>query len=217
VAEQALALAQMRRDLAGGELAGEVRDRLSDELIDELLAGARSEREIVAPGGLLADLTRRLVERAMAAELTEHVGYEPHPEPPGGTGNTRNGTTPKTLQTEHGRVRIRRPRDRDGSFEPQIVKKRQRRFERFDDKIVAMYARGMTTRDIEAQLREIYGASVGRDTIGRVTAAVLEDAKAWQTRPLPAIWRSASTQTASATCSGCGFSAPRAPSSGSPC
>jgi putative transposase len=188
VAEEALALARMRRGLAAGELAGEVRDRLSDELIDELLAGARSEEEIVGPGGLLADLTRRLVERAMAAELTEHMGYERHAEPPGGTGNTRNGTTPKTLQTEHGPVQIRQPRDRDGSFEPQIVRKGQRRFEGFDDKIVAMYARGMTTRDIEAHLREIYGASVGRDTISRVTAAVLEDAKAWQTRPLEAIY-----------------------------
>jgi putative transposase len=188
VAEEALALARMRRGLAAGELAGEVRDRLSDELIDELLAGARSEEEIVGPGGLLADLTRRLVERAMAAELTEHMGYERHAEPPGGTGNTRNGTTPKTLQTEHGPVQIRQPRDRDGSFEPPIVRKGQRRFEGFDDKIVAMYARGMTTRDIEAHLREIYGASVGRDTISRVTAAVLEDAKAWQTRPLEAIY-----------------------------
>jgi putative transposase len=188
VAEEALALARMRRGLAAGERAGEVRDRLSDELIDDLLAGARSEEEIVGPGGLLADLTRRLVERAMAAELAEHVGYERHAEPPGGTGNTRNGTTPKTLQTEHGPVRIRQPRDRNGSFEPQIVKKGQRRFEGFDDKIVAMYARGLTTRDIEAHLREIYGASVGRDTISRVTAAVLEDAKAWQTRPLEAIY-----------------------------
>jgi putative transposase len=188
VADEALALARLRRGLAGGELAGEVRGRLSDALIDELLAGARSEQEIVGPGGLLADLTRRLVERALAGELTDHLGYEPHAEPPGGAGNTRNGTTPKTLQTEHGPVRIQAPRDRDGSFEPQLVKKGQRRFEGFDDKIVAMYARGMTTRDIEAHLREIYGASVGRDTISRVTAAVLEDAKAWQTRPLEALY-----------------------------
>src|SRR5213076_1739566 len=149
-----------QRDAGGARPAGlpveqlpdEVRERLSDELIDELLAGARSEAEIVGPGGLLADLTRRLVERAMAAELTEHVGYEPHAEPPGGAGNTRNGTTPKTLQTEHGPVQIRQPRDRDSSFEPQIVRKGQRRFEGFDDKIVALYARGMTTRDIEAHL-----------------------------------------------------------------
>ena len=95
--------------VAVDELAPGVRDRLSDELIDELLAGARTEEEIVGPGGLLADLTRRLVERALSAELTEHLGYEPHHEPPGGTGNTRNGTTPKTLVTEHGPVRDQGP------------------------------------------------------------------------------------------------------------
>src|SRR5205809_976659 len=109
------------------ELRPEVRDRFSDELIDELLAGARSEEEIVGPGGLLADLTRRLVERALSAELTEHLGYEPHQEPPGGTGNTRNGTSQKTLATEHGTVRVKAPRDRDSSFEPRIVRKGQRR------------------------------------------------------------------------------------------
>src|SRR5438105_10488377 len=145
------------------ELPDEVRDRLSDELIDELLAGARTEEEIVGPGGLLADLTRRLVERAMSAELTEHLGYEPHQEPPGGTGNTRNGTSQKTLATEHGTVRVKAPRDRDSSFEPRIVRKGQRRFEGFDEKILALYSRGLSTRDIEAHLKEIYGVSVGRD------------------------------------------------------
>src|SRR5919112_5051724 len=93
------------------ELPRGVRDRLSDELIDELLAGVRTEEEIVGPGGLLADLTRRLVERAMSAQLTEHLGYERHHEPPGGSGNTRNGTSPKTLVTEHGPVAIKTPRD----------------------------------------------------------------------------------------------------------
>src|SRR5215212_1902936 len=99
---------------AGGaslEIPDAVRDRLSDEVIDELLAGARTEEEIVGPGGVLAQLTKRLVERAMSAELTEHLGYEPHQEPPGGIGNTRNGATGKTLQTEQGRVEIRTPRD----------------------------------------------------------------------------------------------------------
>jgi putative transposase len=185
--DEALARAHLRR-LGCGPLADEVRDRLTDGLIDELLAGARTQEEIVGPGGLLADLTRRLVERAMAAELTEHVGYEPHAAPPGGTGNTRNGTTPKTLVTEQGAVRIEAPRDRNGTFEPQIVKKGERRFTGFDDKIVAMYARGMTTRDIAAYLSEIYGVAIGRDTISRVTAAVLEDAQAWQTRPLEALY-----------------------------
>ena len=108
-------------------LPDEVRDRLADEVIDELLAGVRSEEEIVGPGGVLAQLTKRLVERALSAELTEHLGYEPHQEPPGGTGNTRNGSTAKTLATEHGPVRIETPRDRNGSFEPQLVRKGQRR------------------------------------------------------------------------------------------
>lgn len=171
-----------------GELPPEVRDRLSDELVDGLLAGARSEEEIVGPGGLLADLTRRLVERAMAAELTEHLGFEPHQEPPGGTGNTRNGSTPKTLATEHGPVPIRTPRDRKGTFEPQVVRKGQRRFEGFDDKILALYGRGLSVRDIEAHLHEIYGVKVGRDLISRVTDAVMDDVRAWQQRPLEDVY-----------------------------
>src|SRR5947207_1224116 len=170
------------------ELPPEVRDRLSDQVIDELLAGARTEEEIVGPGGLLADLTRRLVERAMSAELTEHLGYERHQEPPGGTGNTRNGSMLKTLVTEHGPVRIKTPRDRTGTFEPQLVRKRRRRFEGFDDKIVALYARGLSTRDIEAHLAEIYGVKVGRDLISRVTDAVMDDVRAWQQRPLDDVY-----------------------------
>src|SRR5438067_10853093 len=150
---------------SGIELSPEVCDRLADEVIDELLAGARTEEEIVGPGGVLAQLTKRLVERAMSAELTEHLGYKPHQEPPGGTGNTRNGSTTKTLATEHGPVELRTPRDRNSSFEPQIVRKGQRRFEGFDDKILALYSRGLSTRDIEA---------VGRDLISRVTDAVLD-------------------------------------------
>jgi putative transposase len=170
------------------ELADEVKALLPDELIDELLAGAQTEEEITGPGGLLARLTKRLVERAMEVELTDHLGFEPHVEPPGGAGNTRNGSTPKTLVTEHGEVRIETPRDRKGTFEPQIVRKRQRRFEGFDDKILALYSRGLSTRDIEAHLEEIYGVSVGRDLISRVTDAVMEDARAWQTRPLDDVY-----------------------------
>jgi putative transposase len=166
------------------ELGDRVKELLPDGVIDELLAGARTEEEITGPSGLLGQLTRRLVERAMEVELTDHLGYEP----PGGTGNTRNGTSPKRLVTEHGEVHINAPRDRDGSFEPRIVRKRQRRFEGFDDKILALYARGMSTRDISAHLHEIYGVSVGRDLISKVTDAVLEDARAWQTRPLDDVY-----------------------------
>jgi putative transposase len=166
----------------------EIRRQLPDEVIDELLAGARTEEEIVGPGGLLSQLTQRLVERALEVEITDHLGYEPHQEPPGGTGNTRNGSTPKTLSTEHGPVAIGTPRDRDGSFEPKLVRKRQRRFEGFDEKILALYSRGMSTRDIEAHLRELYGVSVGRDLISRVTDAVMDDARAWQQRPLEDVY-----------------------------
>jgi transposase-like protein len=169
-------------------LAQEVRDRLSDEVIDELLAGARSEEEIVGPGGVLAQLTKRLVGRALQAELTEHLGYEPHREPPGGVGNTRNGSTAKTLQTELGPVLIETPRDRNGSFEPQLVRKGQRRFDGFDEKILALYSRGLSTRDIEAHLAEIYGVKVGRDLISRVTDAVMEDVREWQQRPLDDVY-----------------------------
>jgi putative transposase len=162
--------------------------RISDEVIDELLAGASSEEEIAGPGGLLAQLTKRLVERAMEVELTDHVGYEPHCEPPGGAENQRNGTTPKTLITEHGKVEIDAPRDRDGSFEPKIVRKRQRRFVGFDEKILALYSRGMSVRDIEAHLAEIYGVRVGRDLISRVTDAVMDDVRDWAKRPLEDIY-----------------------------
>ena len=162
--------------------------RISDEVIDELLAGASTEEEIVGPGGLLAELTKRLVERAMAAELTEHLGYEPHAEPPGGAGNTRNGGTPKTLVTDHGPVRIGTPRDRNGEFEPQLVRKGQRRFQGFDDKILALYSRGLSVRDIRAHLQEIYGVDVGRDLISRVTDAVMDDVREWAKRPLEDVY-----------------------------
>jgi putative transposase len=162
--------------------------RISDEVVDELLAGAGSEEEIAGPGGLLAQLTKRLVERAMEVELTDHVGYEAHCEPPGGAENQRNGSTPKTLLTEHGEVQIDAPRDRDGSFEPQIVRKRQRRFVGFDEKILALYSRGMSTRDIEAHFQEIYGVQVSRDLVSRVTDAVMDDVREWAKRPLEDIY-----------------------------
>jgi putative transposase len=184
VIDRALDIVGMRRAL--GELSGGA--RISDEVIDELLAGARTEEEIAGPGGLLAQLTKRLIERALEVELTEHLGYEPHCEPPGGTGNTRNGSTPKTVATEHGQVEINTPRDRNSSFEPQLVRKRQRRFKGFDDKILALYSRGLSTRDIEAHLQEIYGVKVGRELISKVTDAVMEDVREWAKRPLEDVY-----------------------------
>jgi putative transposase len=157
-------------------------------VIDQLLAGARTEEEIAGPGGVLAQLTKRLLERALDVELTDHLGYEPHAEPSGGAGNTRNGTTPKTLITDQGKVPIDTPRDRNGSFEPKIVRKRQRRFVGFDEKILALYSRGLSTRDIEAHLQEMYGVKVGRDLITKVTDAVMDDVRAWAQRPLEDVY-----------------------------
>jgi putative transposase len=169
-------------------LPDELRERLLDGLLGELIAGRRGEQEILGPDGLLGELTRRLVGRALAEELTEHLGYPAGQAPPGGTGNARNGGTPKTLLTDHGEVRIETPRDRQGRYQPQLIKKGQRRLAGLDEKIVALYAGGMTTREIETYIGELYGPGVSRETVSRVTAGVLEDAKAWQTRPLEAIY-----------------------------
>jgi putative transposase len=157
-------------------------------VIDQLLAGARTEEELAGPGGVLAQLTKRLIERALEVELTDHLGYEPHLEPAGGAGNTRNGSTSKTLITDQGRVPLDTPRDRNGTFKPQIVRKRQRRFKGFDDKILALYSRGLSTRDIEAHIEEIYGVKVGRELISKVTDAVMDDVRAWAARPLEDVY-----------------------------
>ena len=181
--DDAVDRARLRRmvERPGGE-------RIPDEVIDELLAGARTEEEIAGPGGLLAQLTKRLIERAMEVELTDHLGYEPHQEPPGGAGNTRNGSTPKTLITEQGPVPVQTPRDRNSSFEPKIVRKRQRRFQGFDDKILALYSRGLSVRDIEAHLEEMYGVKVSRELISKVTDAVMDDVREWAKRPLEDVY-----------------------------
>jgi len=170
------------------ELPDELRERLLDGMIDELIAGKRGEREIFGRDGVLGEITRRMVQRALQEELTEHLGYRAGHAPPGGTGNPRNGGTPKTLLTDQGPVRIDTPRDRNGHFEPQLVKKGQRRLAGLDEKIIALYGGGMSTREIETYITDLYGPGVSRETVSRVTAAVLEDAKAWQTRPLEAIY-----------------------------
>jgi putative transposase len=129
-----------------------------------------------------------VVERAVSAELTDHLGYELGEEPAEGQPNRCKGSSSKSLITDHGPVEVELPRDREGSFEPQIVAKHQRRFAGFDDKIISMYARGMSTREISKHLEEIYGVEVGRDTIGRVTDAILDDVKEWQAWPLEKLY-----------------------------
>jgi putative transposase len=170
------------------ELPEVLSERLLDGMLGGLLAGKRSEREILGRDGLLGELTRRLVERALQEELSEHLGYPAGQAPPGGAGNSRNGGTPKTLLTDHGPVAIAVPRDRKSRFEPQLVGKHQRRLAGLDEKIVALYAGGLSTREIESYITELYGPGVSRETVSRVTASVLDDAKAWQTRPLEQIY-----------------------------
>ena len=159
-----------------------------DALIDELLQDGHDAKDILGKDGLLKQLTKRLVERTLEAELTDHLGYEPHASQGRGTGNNRNGKAHKTVQSESGELQIEVPRDRSGSFEPQLVKKRQRRLEGFDDKVIALYARGLSTRDIQGQLEELYGVEVSPSLISNVTNAVMEDVRAWQSRPLSAVY-----------------------------
>lgn len=160
----------------------------TDALLDELLKGHSSPEDILGENGLLKQLTQRMVERALEAEMTEHLGYEPHAVEGRATGNSRNGKSRKTVQSGNGQFEIEVPRDRDGSFEPQLVKKRQRRLEGFDDKVLAMYARGLSTREIQGQLEELYGVEVSPALISSVTAAVHDEVKAWRSRPLSAVY-----------------------------
>jgi putative transposase len=158
-----------------------------ESALDELLAGKTTE-EIVGPNGLLKQLTKALVERAMNAEMSHHLGYEKHGAAGRASGNSRNGKSRKKIQGEFGSVEIEVPRDRKGTFDPQIIPKHERRFAGFDQKILSMYARGMTTRDIQSHLEEMYGVEVSPALISEVTDAVVEEVKAWQSRPLEAIY-----------------------------
>jgi putative transposase len=158
-----------------------------DAALDELLTG-KSPEEIVGAGGVLKQLTKALLERAMGAELSNHLGYEKHESAGRGSGNNRNGKSRKRVQGDFGAVEIEVPRDRNGSFEPKILPKHERRFQGFDDKILSMYARGMTTRDIQGHLEEIYGVEVSPSLISEVTDAVVEEVRAWQQRPLEPIY-----------------------------
>jgi len=158
------------------------------ELLDELLAEYANPEDLTGPDGLLKRLTGALVERALQAELTDHLGYEPNAAEGQGTGNSRNGAGKKTLRTDQGNVTVEVPRDRNGTFEPKLVKKHQRSFNGFDDKILSMYARGMSVRDIQAHLAEIYGTDISPDLISRVTDAVVDEVQTWQARPLDSVW-----------------------------
>jgi putative transposase len=157
-------------------------------LIDKLLVDYKRPEDLIGEHGLLKQLTKALLERAMQAEMTEHLGYEKHDQAGNNSGNSRNGKTTKSLKGDFGEFPLETPRDRKGTFEPKIVGKGQTRFTGFDDKIVSMYARGMSTREITGHLEEIYGVEVSPTLISNVTEAVMEEVKTWQGRPLDAIY-----------------------------
>jgi len=161
---------------------------IDNKLIDNLLKDYKTPEEILGDNGLIKQLTKAVLERAMQAELTEHLGYEPHDAAGDNSGNSRNGKSRKTLKGDFGNLPLEVPRDRNSSFEPQIVPKGQNRFDGFDDKILSLYARGMTTREIQSHLEEIYQVEVSPALISSVTDAVMEEVKAWQNRPLDALY-----------------------------
>ncbi len=153
-----------------------------------LLANYKKPEDLIGENGLLKQLTKLLVEKALDAELTEHLGHDRHESVANASGNTRNGKSKKTLKGEFGELPIEVPRDRHGSFEPQLIPKHQTRWNGFDDKIISLYARGMTVREIQAHLQEMYGTEVSPSLISSVTDAVSEEVKAWQARPLDPIY-----------------------------
>lgn len=161
---------------------------ISPKLIDEILKDYNSPDDLLGDNGLLQQLTKALLERALQGELTHHLGYEKHSPKGNNSGNSRNGSTAKTLRGKRGQVQIDVPRDRNSEFEPQLVKKNQTRFDGLDDKIISLYARGMTTREIQGHLEEIYGVEVSPSLISTVTDAVIDEVKEWQTRPLDAVY-----------------------------
>lgn len=164
-------------------------DGLDEQLIDRLVVQARAQGvKLAGEGGLLAALTKRLLESALDGEITDHLGYERHDPAGRDGGNSRNGTRSKTVLTEIGPVQIEVPRDRDGSFEPQLVRKRQRRLTGVDEMVISLSAKGLTTGEIAAHLAEVYGAQVSKSTISTITEKVMEGMAEWQNRPLDPVY-----------------------------
>jgi len=162
---------------------------LDDDRIGELVDRARAEGvSLTGPGGLLGELTKRVLESALEGEMEDHLGYARHDSAGRGSGNSRNGSRAKTVITEAGPVEVEVPRDRNSSFEPQIVPKRQRRLSGIDDLVISLSAKGLTHGEIAAHLGEVYGAEVSKATITTITDRVLEDMAAWQNRPLDAVY-----------------------------
>lgn len=161
---------------------------IKQEIIDELLSNYRTPEDLLGDAGLFKQLKKALLERALSAELSDHLGYEKGNAKAKKTGNSRNGHGAKTVLGEDGEMSLSVPRDRDASFQPKIIKKGQKRFEGFDDKIISMYARGMSVREIRGHLQELYGVEVSPDLISRVTDDVIDEVREWQSRPLEDVY-----------------------------
>ena len=161
---------------------------MNDKIISELMKDYKSPEDLIGENGLLKQLTKALLEKALEGEMTHQLGYAKHDTSGINTGNSRNGKSKKKLIGDFGQMDLAIPRDRNAEFEPQIVKKGQRRFDGFDDKIISMYARGMTTREIQGHLKEIYGVDVSPELISTVTDAVIDEVKQWQSRPLDPLY-----------------------------
>ena len=162
--------------------------KIDNELIDNLLKNYKKPEDLIGENGLLKQLTKQLLERAMAAEMTEHVGYEKHDAEGDNSGNSRNGKSAKTLKGTFGEIVLETPRDRNGTFEPQIIEKHQTRFTGFDANIISLYARGLSTREIQQHLEEIYHVEVSPALISNVTEEVIDEVRAWQNRQLDAVY-----------------------------
>ena len=161
---------------------------ISDKLIDQLLEGCDSPDDILGEAGLLKQLTKKVAERALNAEMEQHLGYAKHALEGKNSGNSRNGKTSKKIRSVHGEIELDIPRDRNGSFEPKLVKKGEKQLNGFDDRIISLYARGMSTRDIQAHFEESYGVEVSPTFISQVTNEVMDEVKQWQQRPLDALY-----------------------------
>jgi putative transposase len=177
---------EARKEETSGPLSNRDRAAAKQEFIDSLLEGCSSEEDLFGPEGVFTKLKGAVMERLLEAEISEHLGHERQGRRR--SSNSRNGHSAKTVQTETGPVEIQVPRDREGSFEPKLVKKHQRRLEGFDEKVIALYARGMTQRDIQQHLRELYGTDVSPELISRATEGVMDEFRAWQTRPLEPVY-----------------------------
>src|SRR4051794_13170395 len=161
---------------------------VNEKALDDLLKGYENPEELMGENGLFKQLQKRLIEKAMQSELTVHLGYPKHDPAGRKSGNSRNGTSPKTLRGEFGEISLDVPRDRNASFEPQIVEKGQRRFGGFDRAIMSLYARGLSTREIQGYLEEIYGVEISPALVSEVTAGVVQEVTDWQSRPLEKVY-----------------------------